>query len=198
MNLYTTLGVGKNATETEIRDAYRKRAFVTHPDRERGSTGAFKEVQEAYAILSDSEKRQRYDETGKTDRIPNEAAQAWDLIFQIYMEIAQGSQFAKRNYLKDIRDRLDVAVHQNALTEEAIEKQYEALSYLADHTKGLDVLVERMRSKAESLLQSRNQCRRHICMIKGALKLLEKASYDGEDLFETYHAVSSTHLTGGS
>merc|ERR1739844_666403 len=66
---YKILGVDKNANEEEIKKAYRKRAMVHHPDRHSGATEAeqkdhehkFKEVGEAYAILSDEKKRRVYD-----------------------------------------------------------------------------------------------------------------------------------------
>ncbi len=51
---YAILGVSAEATPEEIRTAYRRRAFDTHPDRAVGSTAAFQAVAEAYRILSDS------------------------------------------------------------------------------------------------------------------------------------------------
>uniref|UniRef100_A0A8D8JL34 DnaJ homolog subfamily C member 7 n=2 Tax=Culex pipiens TaxID=7175 RepID=A0A8D8JL34_CULPI len=66
---YKILGVPKNATEDEIKKAYRKRALVHHPDRHANATEAekkeqekkFKEVGEAYTVLSDANKKSRYD-----------------------------------------------------------------------------------------------------------------------------------------
>lgn len=66
---YKLLGVSKNATDDEIKKAYRKRALVHHPDRHSHDTvevqkeeeKKFKEVGEAYAVLSDQKKRTRYD-----------------------------------------------------------------------------------------------------------------------------------------
>ena len=63
---YEVLGVDKSADEKEIKKAYRKLAMKYHPDvsEEEGSEEKFKEISEAYAVLSDSEKRQRYDQFG--------------------------------------------------------------------------------------------------------------------------------------
>lgn len=64
---YEILGVGKGATEVEIKTSYRKLAMQYHPDRNPGDTAAeekFKEAAEAYEVLRDSNKRARYDQFG--------------------------------------------------------------------------------------------------------------------------------------
>ena len=63
---YEVLGVDKSADEKEIKKAYRKLAMKYHPDvcDEEGAEDKFKEISEAYAVLSDDEKRQRYDQFG--------------------------------------------------------------------------------------------------------------------------------------
>ncbi|HQS32036.1 molecular chaperone DnaJ [Polaromonas sp.] len=73
---YDTLGVPKNASDEDIKKAYRKLAMKHHPDRNQGDSGKaseekFKEAKEAYEMLSDSSKRAAYDQYGHAGVDPN-------------------------------------------------------------------------------------------------------------------------------
>lgn len=65
-NYYEILGVEKNASADEIKKAYRKLAHKYHPDKGAGNEPKFKEVNEAYQVLSDKEKKSQYDQYGQT------------------------------------------------------------------------------------------------------------------------------------
>ena len=62
---YDTLGVKKDASKDEIKKAFRKLAHQYHPDKKGGDEGKFKEVNEAYNVLSNDKKRREYDTYGK-------------------------------------------------------------------------------------------------------------------------------------
>ncbi len=65
-NYYDILGISKSATEDDIKKAFRKLAQKFHPDKKGGDEAKFKEVSEAYSVLSDKKKRAEYDTYGKT------------------------------------------------------------------------------------------------------------------------------------
>lgn len=63
---YNILGVDKGASKDEIKKAFRKKAHQFHPDKDTGDEEKFKEVNEAYQVLSDDQKRSQYDQFGQT------------------------------------------------------------------------------------------------------------------------------------
>jgi len=76
---YATLGVPKTATEKEIKQAFRKMARKSHPDVNPGDKSAetrFKEINEAYEVIGDPEKRKKYDELGSNWKMYEQAQRA--------------------------------------------------------------------------------------------------------------------------
>ncbi len=95
---YEVLGVPRNATQEEIKKAYRKLAMQYHPDRNPGDKEAeekFKEAAEAYEVLSDPEKRRRYDQFGHEGMRGTDFREYTDIndIFNAFRDIFGGSGF---------------------------------------------------------------------------------------------------------
>ncbi|MBP5393498.1 MAG: molecular chaperone DnaJ [Bacteroidaceae bacterium] len=98
---YEVLGVNKNASDAEIKAAYKKMAIKYHPDRNPGNKEAeekFKEAAEAYDVLRDPEKRQRYDQFGFAGMngqggFGGGASMSMDDIFSMFGDIFGGGSF---------------------------------------------------------------------------------------------------------
>ena len=88
---YEILGVDKNADEAAIKKAYRALAKKYHPDMNPGDKDAeakFKEASEAYAVLSDAEKRRQYDQYGHAAFGGGGAGGGFDFNLGIFLEIS--------------------------------------------------------------------------------------------------------------
>ena len=90
---YKTLGVDKNASKEEIKQAFRKLAHQHHPDKG-GDEKKFKEINEAYSILSNDEKRQQYDQFGSDfSGFAGQGGMSWEDIFRNYQSQGQNVEF---------------------------------------------------------------------------------------------------------
>lgn len=76
-NYYHILGVSKSATDEEIKKAYRKLAHEYHPDKPGGNEGKFKEINEAYQVLSDKVRRAQYDRFGSAEPLGGFGGAQW-------------------------------------------------------------------------------------------------------------------------
>lgn len=101
-NYYEILGLKKEATEKEIKSAFRKLSLKYHPDKQVGKSDAekkaaedkFKEINEAYSVLSDPEKKQKYDTFGSVDGNPGGGfGGSWSDLFRGAGGFGGGSQF---------------------------------------------------------------------------------------------------------
>jgi molecular chaperone DnaJ len=89
---YNTLGVSKDASDDEIKKAYRKLAHQHHPDKSGGNEAKFKEVNEAYQVLSDKEKRSQYDQYGQTFEQAQSQGQGGFSGFEGFRDFSSGAE----------------------------------------------------------------------------------------------------------
>ncbi len=90
---YKLLGVEKNASKDEIKQAFRKLAHQHHPDKG-GDEKKFKEINEAYSVLSNDEKRQQYDQFGSDfSGFAGQGGMSWEDIFRNYQSQGQNVEF---------------------------------------------------------------------------------------------------------
>jgi len=134
---YDTLGVPKNASDDDIKKAYRKLAMKHHPDRNQGDSSKvseekFKEVKEAYEMLSDDQKRAAYDQYGHAGVDPNRGggpgaegfggfAEAFGDIFGDVFGGQRGGQQAGRQVYRggDLSYAMEVTLEEAAVGKDA-------------------------------------------------------------------------------
>ena len=116
---YEVLGVGRDATDEEVKRAFRKLAFKYHPDRNRegGAEEKFKEIGEAYEVLSDAQKRAAYDQFGhagvdQSAGGPRGGSGGFSDIFgDVFNDIFGGTNGGRQNYRgADLRYHLDLSL----------------------------------------------------------------------------------------
>jgi molecular chaperone DnaJ len=127
---YEVLGVNRDASEEDIKKAYRKLAMKWHPDRNPDNPKAeehFKEAKEAYEVLTDAQKRPAYDQFGHAGVDPSSAAGAGagfgqgqagfgDIFSDIFGEIFGGARGGRSNVFRgaDLRYNMEIALEQAA------------------------------------------------------------------------------------
>jgi molecular chaperone DnaJ len=129
---YEVLGVAKNASEQEIKQAYRKLAMKFHPDKNQGDKTAeekFKEINEAYEVLSDAQKRSSYDQFGHAGVDPSQGGHGGGAGFGNFSDIFEdlfGGGGRRQERRSGPRSGADLAYNIEISLEEAvhgIEKQ---------------------------------------------------------------------------
>lgn len=126
-NYYNILGVSNQATEQEIKKAFRKKATETHPDKHGGDDKAFKEINEAYQCVGDKQKKEQYDTNSPHGKnySPNPFQGFGDnpfggfgfgfdpaSIFQTFFNRGY-SDFAQRKQREEFKEDLNIAINLN-------------------------------------------------------------------------------------
>ncbi|NCY19055.1 MAG: molecular chaperone DnaJ, partial [Betaproteobacteria bacterium] len=126
---YEVLGVAKNGSDDDIKKAYRKLAMKFHPDRNPGDKTAedkFKELNEAYAVLSDAQKRETYDRFGHAGLDPSQGGAGFgrggadfaDVFGDIFGDIfgGRGQRGGRSNVYRgaDLRYSMEIGLEQAA------------------------------------------------------------------------------------
>jgi len=137
MNLYDELGVYSNATGSEIKKAYKRKAQKNHPDKETGSVGKFKQIAHAYAVLSNDQRRKKYDECGDESEVPNEQAELITMLSQLFITFIDSGK--KGNIvdlvIADIHYKLKVAYNKIATLEKIADNLETKLGRVVTHNK---------------------------------------------------------------
>lgn len=106
--LYDTLGLDKNASQEDIKSAYREKAKENHPDKG-GLAEGMAEISRAYSILSDPRKKERYDTTGQESEIKFEA-KFMSLVQQTFNQIIENQDVDHEDIIDVFKMMLDAGI----------------------------------------------------------------------------------------
>lgn len=142
MTLYEILGISEEGpTQKGIKKAYFKMSKKTHPDKEGGSEEAFKEVAEAYRILSDPSLREMYDNGCGVEELKTEADNLMNKVFSVFEEAMSSHGFVPDHIdlFKVMRELCNEKEQRMERAIEGVEKEILNLKAIQDRLKNADI-----------------------------------------------------------
>ena len=173
---YDSLGVPKDASADAIRAAYRKKAQAHHPDKG-GDVAKFQAIQTAYDVLSDDDRRARYDTTGDTEQGPSIEGQARMYVATLLNAVMQGQADVRTTDILAVM-RNQLAIDRSRVEAEKVRlggfvsRRQEAMKRV---TQG--VLSDMLDAEIKRLEGMVAQCNAQHGVFDAAEKLLEGQTY---------------------
>lgn len=181
MSLYDDLGVSQDASERDIKKAYKRQAAKAHPDKG-GSEEEFRKVSHAYAILRDPERKLAYDETGdEGDKNSlTKLEEATIMVGQNLVNIMEVNNYARKNYFQEMRQVMaskSIGFKHNI---EELEEQVRKLNYMMENTKADPIIINCMRAKLSEYNHRIKQEQDTSEMLGLCLQVIDECEYLGE------------------
>ena len=173
-NPYNTLDVEVDSTDADIKQAYRDKSKETHPDKG-GSNEEFQEVNKAYVILSDPEKRKQFDETGKVDEDNTEDNIYNDIagLFYEFLESYQGD-FESADIIKLMTGGIGEIIGHNKKELIAVDDKIEKIKKFKNR------ITKKSKETANNIFDD---------IIEGKLNALEKSKLPIDNLITKYKQI---------
>jgi DnaJ-class molecular chaperone len=195
--LYEDLEIDKDATPETIKKAFRKKAKQTHPDNG-GKSDEFRAIAKAYNILSDEEKRKRYDNGENPDNInqSNKQERVLNIVFSIFNHIVDQNIDLVHHNLFDLMRQSIRANQQNFKSEKNrnqnnIERYNNILGRIKKKDKSA-LFIQLLDDKIKGCNAIIIQLDDNISMCDGALKLIKECEYETEATQYAFQYVGST------
>jgi curved DNA-binding protein CbpA len=181
MSLYETLGLTPQASHVEIKAAWRKLAQKYHPDREGGDIEKFKEIEAAYAILSNVAKKRKYDETGQTTETTPFDLLVKGNLAQLLTQVVEHGDPEHTNLRKKMEEALDVAkravLAQQTGARALQKKWYKTLKLLGPPDVD-DILQGTAHQKLEGCAKVLASCENELLVLAAMREALTKYDYN--------------------
>ncbi len=131
INLYEVLGVDKNASADEIKEAYRNKAKENHPDKEGGDHEKMTDIVTAYGVLKDEKKRDRYDKTGEVNDVGFEV-KFQELVNFAFLKVVEENDVERVDLVKELSKYIGFVKLENKKSKVDAEKKYLKLQKVND------------------------------------------------------------------
>lgn len=169
MTLYDTLGINKDATEKEIKEAFKSKAKENHPDKKGGDTDKMVAINKAYSVLGDKERKEKYDTTGSTENTSFEN-KFIQYVNEVFMRIVNETEDVKTSDVIKI-----FKINTKAIIKANKEKQKD----LKHREEKLNIVIKKLKVKNDqTILTVLNghlaECGSHILGIENEIAFLNQ------------------------
>lgn len=173
-DLYTVLGLQKGASKDAIKKAYRKKVKKYHPDKG-GDENTFRDIQEAYEVLSDDEKRAVYDLTGNIikESLDTQAVELLAIEFKRVFDSLDNKDLLIRSVLSEVKLRLKKEIEEK---KRHIKYEQERYQFFLILKKRIKTKKRKYRNIAREVIDNDIQYSRNgVLKLKQEIKTVEKA-----------------------
>ena len=195
MNLYEVLGVDFQATQQEIKDAYRRLAQRYHPDRDTGDKEMFQSITAAYEILGDPELRQRYDETGQAVKPQPKGSVARQILAETLLNHIDLLDPAQVDTIAFVRHLVEQCISRGEATNAGLELQVAKREKILRHIRykgsGENVLARLLQADID---QKKQQIAHNVARIadhQEALDMLDDYEGSQESLMNQLSGIAA-------
>jgi curved DNA-binding protein CbpA len=196
-NLYKILELEKTDCKDKIKKAYRQKSTKCHPDTG-GNSEEFVEVNKAYKILIDDDKRQRYDNGENVDNILNaKNNKPFEIIALLFTQALDTLDAENNNIVNVIRENILAAINK---IEDEIKKQnnlktnYEKALKKIKHKDSNNILTEIVKSKIQTKTQEICKFELEKTYFNESLKIIKDFNYDIEEIITINNFTWSTTI----
>lgn len=180
-NLYGILGVHKNSTPEEIKTAYRNLAKIHHPDKG-GSKEEFSRIQEAYDVLSDAERKVKYDQTGETEKERGFEEQFFGFVASQIIPIIEQAKDLNFDLMKEAKDHIEglIRIGKKNIHELMEKKAHfeQAIERCKSKNGKENIMAKILQSKLDHIKNVKIQVESELQFIEKCLVEIDNFDYD--------------------